>query len=218
LNSWGEAIRTKRFRIQALITFISLLGLAVIMPPFFERVIHNKPGVFLDDWILDRLAPRDLSWYIFGLIYSCIFVFILSNYKNPSKILFICSLYSSVTWFRMATIYIFTVEAPIGIIPLNDPFLAFFVYNKPEFVKDLFFSGHVSTLITLALVESKKKIKYLFFFIAAITGLLLLMQHVHYTLDILFAPFFTYLLYVTLKSVTGKMDYPQPKQNLVKFL
>lgn len=181
------------------------------MPTFFEHVIHTKPGIYLDDWLLSKIAPMDVSWYIFGLIYSSMILFGILNYSNPTAILFVCSLYSSVTWLRMGTIYIFTVEAPQGIIPLNDPFLAIFIYNRPEFVKDLFFSGHVSTLITLALVEANKKIKYYFFAIAAITGFLLLVQHVHYTLDIVFAPFFTYLIYVTLRSLTGKMDYPPLK-------
>jgi len=174
------------------------------MPFFFEHVIHNKSGVFLNDWVLNSIKPRDVSWVIFGLIYSCIVVFAILNFSEPGKILFALSLYSYVTWLRLLTIYVFTVEAPTGIIPLKDPFLAFFVYNKPDFVKDLFFSGHVSTLVTLGLTETNKKIKAGFFLIAAITGFLLLIQHVHYTLDVVFAPFFTYLIYVTLKSFSEK--------------
>jgi len=207
LNTWAEAIRSRRFRIQGLITLFTLILLGLVMPTFFETVIHNRPGINLEDWLLNKIEPIDVSWYIFCLIYSCIFLFAFFNYSNPSRLLFVCALYSSVTWLRLATIYLFTVEAPQGIIPLTDPFLALFVYNKPDFVKDLFFSGHVSTLVTLALSESNKKLKYFFFAMAGLTGYLLLVQHVHYTLDIVFAPFFTYLVYVSLKTFTGRMNY-----------
>jgi hypothetical protein len=178
------------------------------MPIYFEKIIHKKPGIYLDDALLNILTPHDVSWYIFGTIYSCILAFAISNFKNPKIVLLVCALYASVTWLRMATMYIFTIEAPEGIIPLKDPFLALFIYNQPEFVKDLFFSGHVSTMITLAVTEPRKRNKIIYYIIALIIAVLLLIQHVHYTLDVVFAPFFTYLLYVTLKSVAPKFEYP----------
>ncbi len=204
MNSWKEAIGTRRFRIQSVTTILSLATLAIVMPIFFELVIHDKPGIHLNDWVLDRITPKQVSWYIFSLIYSSIFVFGLLNYLKPYKVLFVCQLYSAVTWLRLITIYFFTFEAPQGIIPLTDPFLTLFIYNQPNFVKDLFFSGHVSTLITLALSESNRKFKYAFFILAAITGYLLLLQHVHYTLDVIFAPIFTYSVYFVLKGLTKK--------------
>ncbi len=207
--TWKEAFASSRFKIQLLITLLSLILLGIIMPTYFEKVIHCKPGIYLEDALLNMITPHDVSWYIFGTIYSCILTFSIINIKNPKIVLLVCALYSGVTWLRMVTMYIFTIEAPEGIIPLKDPFLALFIYNKPEFVKDFFFSGHVSTMITLAVTEPRKRIKILYYIIAFFIAVLLLIQHVHYTIDVIFAPFFTYLLYVTLKSVAPKFEYPR---------
>jgi hypothetical protein len=201
LNSWAEAIQSRRFSKQALIVLSTLVGLVLFMPPFFEKVIHTKQGIYLNDRLLSIIVPINVSLYIFCVIYSCVLVFIFFNYRKPSVVLSVCALYSGVTWLRLGTIYLFTFEAPEGIIPLNDPFLSFFVYNKPDFVKDLFFSGHVSTLFTLTLSESSKRLKYFFFAATILTGSMLLAQHVHYTLDVISAPFFTYLIYASLKKV-----------------
>jgi hypothetical protein len=102
--------------------------------------------------------------------------------------------YSAVTWLRMLTIYLVTLEAPQGIITLKDPFLSVVVYPG-EFVKDLFFSGHISTMTVLILIEPNKKLKWIKVIATVVVAALLLKQHVHYSVDIFFAPLFTYLVY-----------------------
>lgn len=56
----------------------------------------------------------------------------------------------------------------------------------------MFFSGHTSTLVLLSLALEKNREKVLTMTGAVIVGILLLVQHVHYTLDVIAAPFFTW--------------------------
>jgi len=96
---------------------------------------------------------------------------------------------------RMASLYLFTLEAPEGTIPLRDPFLTVFAYGKEVYVKDLFFSGHVSTLCILFLVEERKIIRQVILILTLIVAVLLAWQRVHYTLDVLAAPIVSWLVF-----------------------
>jgi hypothetical protein len=77
---------------------------------------------------------------------------------------------------------------------LSDPFLTVFAYGKETYVKDLFFSGHVSTLCILFLVESRKFLRRIIAICAVLVSLFLAWQRVHYTLDMLAAPVVSWLV------------------------
>ncbi len=93
--------------------------------------------------------------------------------------------------FRIAAMWATPLEAPPGTIPLLDPLVRLFGPGK-LLTKDLFFSGHTSTLFLLALTVPGRGWKALFLVCTAAVGISVLVQHVHYTVDVLAAPFFAY--------------------------
>jgi hypothetical protein len=194
-TTWKEALQNKSFVYGLVLSLVSLVILAFFMPYFFREVIANKKGRLLDDFILEQLSPAvDWSWTIFMLVYSATLLTLATNYRNPRVIAMGLATYSGVTWLRMLTIYLFTLEAPRGIIFLIDPFLSLVVYPG-NFAKDLFFSGHISSMTVFILIEPNKVLKYIKIAAAVIVAFLILFQHVHYALDVLFAPPFTLLIY-----------------------
>ena len=72
-----------------------------------------------------------------------------------------------------------------------------FLLNGQQYpiTKDLFFSGHTSTLFLMFLITQHKKVKATLLTISIIVPILLLVQHVHYTIDILAAPVFAYAIF-----------------------
>jgi len=71
----------------------------------------------------------------------------------------------------------------------------------------LFFSGHTATVFLLFLCLKKKQDKWLALGGSVLTGFLLLVQHVHYTIDVLAAPVFTYFIYISaVQLLHGKKD------------
>ena len=96
------------------------------------------------------------------------------------------------------------LDPPDGLIRLNDPLTSMVYGGKDKFMpKDLFFSGHTSNMFLMCLCLTKKTDKYLAFIATIAVGILVLVQHVHYTIDVLAAFFFTYIIYrVSKKSST----------------
>lgn len=60
--------------------------------------------------------------------------------------------------------------------------------------KDLFFSGHTSNMLLLALCFERKNDKLLGFAATTLVAVMVLFQHVHYTIDVLGAIVFTCML------------------------
>jgi len=193
-TTWKRALQNRYFVYGLALVGLSLLVLAIFMPYFFREVIAERKGIQLTDFILDHLTPVDWSWTIFALSYSSALLTIATNYKNPHTVAEGLATYCIVTWLRMLTIYLFTLEPPTGMIFLKDPFISFIVY--PEFfAKDLFFSGHISSMTVFILMEPNKLMRWIKIVAALIVAALIMVQHVHYTLDVVAAPVFTYGVY-----------------------
>jgi membrane-associated phospholipid phosphatase len=103
----------------------------------------------------------------------------------------------------MCAMYVLPLDPPVNMIILNDPLVEFFGTGQ-TLTKDLFFSGHTATLLILYLVSEKKIYKIIFLVITILVAIAVLLQHVHYTIDVFAALFFSYACYklmLKIKSV-----------------
>lgn len=199
-RSWRDTL-TERSQVAALIYGLALITFFILyLPYFFGELIDQKKGLLVNDFLLTYLDPTDNSWIIFILIYACILQTIITNFNRPQVILLGLVTYCSVSLVRMLTIYFFTLEPPPGLIPLVDPFVSLIAYD-PTFTKDLFFSGHISTLTVLILVEPQKQLRALKIGATIAVSFLLLFQHVHYTIDVVFAPLITLVLFRSMRHL-----------------
>ena len=194
-NDWRRALKNKRFVVLLFLTVLGLAAFALSLPFFFNDVLLNKLGIQLKDPILFLFAPKDWSIEIFIVLYCCTALSIIFNFENPKTVLLGTQVYVVVNFLRIVSLYLFTLEAPEGIIPLNDPFLTKVAYGKSIYVKDLFFSGHVSSLFLLFLIEQRKFLKWVFLFATILVAMMLAWQRVHYTIDILAAPLITWAVF-----------------------
>lgn len=115
--------------------------------------------------------------------------------------------------------YLVPLIPPEGIIPLRDTFLEGSFYGNKVLVKDLFFSGHTANLVLLAFMVDVKWLRYILFVCAAIVAFLLLKQHVHYTIDVIAAPFAAYGSYrvavKTVELILSKISFTEIRQNSI---
>ena len=194
-RDWKEALTNNWFKVHLFAGFLGIVAFAVSLPYFFNTILLSKPGIALADPILLFFTPKDWSLEIFIILYCCAAISIIINISNPKTVLLATQVYVVVNFMRMISLYLFTLEAPTGIIPLNDPFLTHVAYGQPVYVKDLFFSGHIATLFLLYLIEKKQFFKWVLLMSTSIVALLLAWQRVHYSVDMVAALLITWAVF-----------------------
>lgn len=188
--AWREALRDPGYRLRLAVTLPALVLALAGLARFLDG-IEKRPGVVLPDPVLAALAPRDLTWLTFGLIYLGLAGGVGWLLSRPRRLLLALQAYVVMVAFRVAAMQLTPFEAPEGLLPLNDPLVRLFGPAK-LLTKDLFFSGHTSTLFLLALAVTAPRWRALFLACTAAVGVCVLWQHVHYSIDVLAAPFFAY--------------------------
>lgn len=178
---------------------VVLLAFILISLTNFLNFVQERPGVVFTDPVLSLFNPVDLTWLTFGLIYISLVTAIISFSLQPVKLVFAFQLYVLMVTVRIIGMYLLPLEPPATLIVLNDPFVLF--GTGQTLTKDLFFSGHTATLFILFLVEEKKILRSVFLICTVVVAITVLIQHVHYTIDVFAAVFFTYTCYVVLKKI-----------------
>jgi len=196
---WKAAWQSAAFRVQILMTIPLLIAALTLFSRFLEW-IELRPGVVLPDPFIATVEPHDFTVLIFIFIYGCLIVGLGVLITRPHRLVLALQSYILMVCFRFAAMYVTPLDPPPGIIPLTDPFVQFFGSGKAP-TKDLFFSGHISTLVLLALTATKNWLKWCFGICAATVGVLIVWQHVHYIVDVLIAPFVAYVSFRLATSV-----------------
>lgn len=199
--AWQQALQDAAFK-KKLIAGLALQTIILIALPFFFQHIEHRQGFILNDFVLASLPARNVSFPIFGLLWFIFVLFIIRSAQDPK--LFITLLYGFVIvcLTRMITISFVQLNPPAKLIPLLDPVSNSF-YGGSFVTKDLFFSGHTATLWLFFLSFRRRIDKAVALFSTVAVGFLLLVQHVHYTIDVIAAPFFTTICYILAKKIVN---------------
>ncbi|UFH52130.1 phosphatase PAP2-related protein [Spirosoma sp. KNUC1025] len=190
---WNAAWRSPIFRrkfIAGVLSFLALLGAF----PIFFQIIERHSGPVLNDWVLATLVPRDVSLIIFGVIWASAILLVVRVRRSPAIFMMFVYSYFLISLSRMISINLFPLNPPPGLIPMVDPITNAF-YGKVYITKDLFYSGHTSTIFLIFLCLRQRTDRLLVLIGSLIVGALLLVQHVHYTIDVMGAFVFTYPFY-----------------------
>lgn len=191
--NWKEFLKDKRNKTELIVT-VFLLALVLTALANFLNYVETRDGAVLSDPLLNLFNPINLTWLIFALIYISLIVGIISLIKNPDRLIFALQLYIFMIIIRIIAMYLLPLDPPANMIVLKDPFVELFGSGK-TLTKDLFFSGHTATLLILFLVSQKKIIKFIFLISLIVVAASVLLQHVHYSIDVFAALFFTYTCY-----------------------
>ncbi|HQU58843.1 MAG TPA: phosphatase PAP2-related protein, partial [Saprospiraceae bacterium] len=198
---WGATLQQRKFRWVAVFFLCILLIMAGQMPAFFQY-LQQRPGLVLNDFLLTVLPARDLSKFIFGLIYFSLAYIILRGVYSPVILLHFLIGYVVVLAVRVITLSLSPLEPPLGLVPLTDPGALFF-YGGIEVTKDLFFSGHTATAFLIYLCLQERIEKAVALAAVIVLAVMLLIQHIHYTIDVLAAVPITYYCYQLSKRIAA---------------
>lgn len=185
--TWANPWQDKQFQWRLILA----LGVFAIFPwkaaDYFQW-IQSRDGKVWPDWILAQIPSANVSYLIFGIIYSSVIYLFIRLLADPKRFLLFAWAFNIETLLRFASIYFVALNPPKGLVGLHDPIAELFIYgDRLPITKDLFFSGHTATMVFVCyfLTGNERKISLL---LTGVLVALLLIQHVHYTWDILAAP------------------------------
>jgi hypothetical protein len=193
--AWKNAWSNRKFRRMTIAGSVILLGILISFP-FFFAMIEQREGTLLNDRLLLLIPPNDVSIATFTVIWSMTLLLWVRCVQDPWIFVLFLLCFVILCISRMLTIIIIPLNPPVGLIPLKDPLSSIFYGGTDKFIqKDLFYSGHTSIQFLMFLTLKRKTDKILAFFSTLAIGTLVLVQHVHYTVDVLAAFVFTYIIY-----------------------
>lgn len=191
LSHWKNYLSNVKFRFY----FISSLLYFSIFPwkaDDFFQFIQKRDGVQLKDPILNLLPAQNHSYFIFGIIYLSVIYLIIQLLKNPQRFTWFAWAFNIETTFRFICIYFIPLNPPLQLVELHDPLAELFIYGENlAITKDLFFSGHTATMIFVCYFLNGKTEKWIAYIATVLLIVLLLLQHIHYSIDIAGAFLFT---------------------------
>ncbi|GAB3804177.1 hypothetical protein GCM10028819_35310 [Spirosoma humi] len=209
---WQAAWQSSTFRWKFTLGLIATVALLFTFPGFFQT-IESHSGPVLNDWVLNQLPPTDVSIAIFLTIWATALLLVIRARYSPAVFMMFIYGYIIVSLSRMLSINLVPLDPPVGLIPLIDPISNAF-YGKTYITKDLFYSGHTSSIFLMFLCLRRWWDRLFALIGSIVVGGLLLVQHVHYTVDVLGAFVFTYPLYwLAKKFALSGWDNVEKREN-----
>jgi len=208
--TWREWLKHPRGRGLIIFSLATLVSMVLFMPLYYEHLLGPKAGILLNDPILNFFTPVDWSTAVFFILTVALLQTLIQYSNRPAVLMAGLATYCGVNILRAFTMYLVTLEPPGDMILLVDPISASLVYPEQAFAKDLFFSGHVSTMMVTVYVERNR-----FLYLAKLGGtalmaLFLAWQHVHYSVDLIVAPFVTYFVYLGVRRFINTIPAQKP--------
>ncbi|WP_462265330.1 phosphatase PAP2-related protein [Mucilaginibacter sp.] len=202
-QNWRSVWNSALHRLLTIWGSVLLAIVLSILPYFFQNIEHRQGGIQLNDYILDALPSVNVSPFIFMIIWGFAALTMVRAVGKPIIYTKYIWLYSFVVISRMISISLVPLAAPARLVELVDPLTGIF-YGHAVITKDLFYSGHVSTMVCMVLCLERKTEKWLAIAGTAIVGVLLLVQHVHYTIDVIAAPVIVFALFKLTQNLLFK--------------
>ncbi len=200
--SWNEAWAIRSFKIKTIVALTLVAIILFILPTFFA-FIEKREGMVLQDYVLDAIPAIDVSIPTFVIIWSTVLLVFFRIYQNPKLFLVIAYGFILMCLARVLTISMLPLNPPAGLIVLKDP-IANIAYggNGIFITKDLFYSGHTGNMFLFFLCLERKWDKIFALTASFLVGILVMIQHIHYSIDVIAAFIFTYFIYLGAKKLS----------------
>ncbi len=198
-------MRNPRY-LAAMGTAFFFLFCSLIFNFYIGMYVQHHASSSVTDIILSNIPVFDLDeFFVYGSIALVAFITVVCFWK-PQRAPYTVK---SIALFVVIRA-IFTSLTHIGPFPNHVIFDPASFINDFSFGSDLFFSGHTGLPFLIALIFWKEKpVRYFFIGLSASFAVIVLLAHLHYSIDVLAAFFITYSIYhITLKVFKNEFVIP----------
>ncbi len=188
LSSYKNHFSKKNY-ILSVLTSVVFFVISLIINFYAGTYATEKASSSVTDIILSNTRAYDVDGlFVYGAIILVSTIGILC-FAKPSRLPFILKNISLFVLVRS----MFIMMTHLGPFPTHADVSAFNLISRFSFGGDLFFSGHTGLPFLMALsFWNNTKLRYLFLAISVFFGIVVLLGHLHYTIDVASAFFITY--------------------------
>lgn len=189
-RSYKEVFTHKR-TLQNMLIGVLLFAFGMSVSYFAYEYISTTNGPVAKDFFLDNLPTLDVAmWFFFSIFFMGGLAIILSLI-NPRRAPFV--LICTGLFFAIRSFFLILTH-------LSPPNIEY--YRGMSTGMDLFFSGHVGYAFLLALMFWRNKFfRILFIALSIVMAALVLLGHLHYSIDVFSAYFIVYVIFIVAKRL-----------------
>lgn len=182
------------------VTFLVLLFTVFL----FNRFLlwnEYRDGIHYFDPLFPYFDARDFSLPITLLLYASVGFFLFYYIKQPMVLSQFVWAYTIILVMRMVALFFVPLYCDPDAVDLYDPVVNSLIYPNSYVERDLFFSGHATMLFCFYAYFQKPVIKLGYLLVGIIVSTLLVLQKVHFTIDVVAAPVFSWFAVVLSNKV-----------------
>ena len=182
-----------------------LLVTSLVAQFFVSGYVNSLPSTPVADLILSNIRAYDVEGiFIYGS-FLLLFVGIFVGLKRPNLLPFMMKSIALFTLIRSLFVILTHISAFPTHIIIESSFLNHPVFTGIFTGNDLFFSGHTGLPFLLALMFWKEKnLKSIFLGFSILFAIVVLLGHIHYSIDVLSAFFITYGIFQICKFLFAR--------------
>jgi hypothetical protein len=169
-----------------------IFALAIVFQFYASAYVNRVSSNSVSDFFLNILPVVNLNWFIIEGAFVAILFSIILILAKPQYLLFTLK----AVGIFIATRAVFIAATHIGIYPGQvNPDVGFFdnIYTGLGLEAGFFFSGHTGLPLLMSVIFWDEKFwRYAYMILGVLFGVAVLFAHVHYSIDVLAAPYMTY--------------------------
>lgn len=191
-----------------------LLGISLVMQFFISGYVNSLPSTPVADLILSNTRVYDVGGiFVYGSV-LLVFIGIFIGIRHISYVPFALKSVALFTLIRSLFVILTHISAFPTHVVINSSFFNEEAFSGIFTGNDLFFSGHTGLPFLLALIFwEKKTIRTIFLGFSILFAIVVLLGHIHYSIDVLSAYFITFTIFTICKFLFKREWKLSQKEN-----
>jgi hypothetical protein len=204
MQAYKTHFADKNFLISFLGALI-LLGASLVVQFFISGYVNSLPSTPVTDLILSNIRVYNVDGiFVYGSV-LLLFVGLWVGLKRPHCLPFAMKSVALFTLIRSVFVILTHISAFPTRVVIDSVFFNKEIFSGIFTGNDLFFSGHTGLPFLLALMFwDNKKLRFIFLGFSILFAIVVLLGHIHYSIDVLSAYFITFSIFQICKFLFKK--------------